>query len=255
VSCAAFSADGALVATGSWDSTVRLWEVGGKKEQAVLGEHPGGVRTLAFTPDGKTLVTAGEDKTVRLWDTKTRREKATLQGHNLAIYTLAVSPDGKLLATGGGNYKERIAGELKLWDLGSGKELRSFPVSRHTCGLVFSPDSKTLIASIGDGSTQVLDLATGQAQATLRTPYVGPVALTADGKTLATGQGSREVEGTIPLWDTGTWQQRAVVRGHQGQVAAVAFSPDGRTLVTTGHDTTVKLWPVPGGAAMEAVRK
>ena len=69
------------------------------------------------------------------------------------------------------------------------------------------------------------------------------MAFSADGKTLAAGQG----DGNVKLWDTGTWQERATLQGHKDLIFCVTFAPDGGTLASTSKDGTVRLWSVPGG--------
>jgi len=73
---------------------------------------------------------------------------------------------------------------------------------------------------------------------------VRPVAFSADGRTLAAGQG----DGGVKLWNTANWQERATLRGHKDLVFCVTFAPDGGTLASTSKDGSVRLWNVPGGA-------
>jgi WD40 repeat protein len=93
----AFSPDSKTLASGSWDETIKLWEVATGKEQATLKGHVGRVLSVAFSPDGKTLASGSGDSTIKLWDMVTGKNTATLKGHTNAVYSVAFSPDGKTL--------------------------------------------------------------------------------------------------------------------------------------------------------------
>ena len=93
----AFSPDGATLASGAGDHTVRLWEVASGRERAVLRGHTDEVRAIAFSPDGATLASGSGDHTVRLWEVASGRERAVLRGHTDEVRAIAFSPDGATL--------------------------------------------------------------------------------------------------------------------------------------------------------------
>jgi WD40 repeat protein len=76
--------------------------------------------SVAFSPDGKILASASHDKTVKFWDVATGKERATLQEHTQAVMSVAFSPDGRMLASAGGSTFGK-PGELKVWDIATGK--------------------------------------------------------------------------------------------------------------------------------------
>jgi WD40 repeat protein len=114
----AFSPDGKLLASTSWDTTARLWDVATGQSLFVLEGHDGVVNAAAFVPDGKTLLTGGEDGTIRLWDTAVGKPVGKIQAHHSEkrpdgdlrkdLFSLAFSSDGKRLASAGRDRAVRI---------------------------------------------------------------------------------------------------------------------------------------------------
>src|SRR5262249_11970587 len=102
--------DGKTLASGSQDTTIKLWDVETGKEKSTLHGHINPVYSIAFSPDGKILASGSHDKTVKLWDVATEREQATLIGHTDAVMSVTFSPDGKFLAT-------LSNGQIRLWDV------------------------------------------------------------------------------------------------------------------------------------------
>jgi WD40 repeat protein len=114
----AFSPDGTTLASGSFDETVKLWDVASGRVLKTLTGHSCWVNSVAFSPDGTILASAsgsffnaGWDKTIKLWNIASGRELITLEGHYSAINSVVFSPDGNTLASG--SYDHTI----KLWDM------------------------------------------------------------------------------------------------------------------------------------------
>ena len=109
VGAVAYSPDGRLLATGSSDHVVRLWEAATVKEVAAFQGHSDYVASVAFSPDGKLLASASFDGTARLWDAAAHKVTAVLRGHRGVVMSVAFNPDGTTLATGG------LDGTVRLW--------------------------------------------------------------------------------------------------------------------------------------------
>lgn len=113
VQSAAFSPNGKLVVSASYDRTVRLWDTRTGTALQTLKGHTDHVWLAAFSPDGKLVVSASRDSTVRLWDTGTGTALQTLQGHTNTVQSAAFSPDSKLVVSA--SYDKTV----RLWDVGT----------------------------------------------------------------------------------------------------------------------------------------
>ncbi|MCI0457422.1 MAG: WD40 repeat domain-containing protein [Gemmataceae bacterium] len=234
VGAVAFAPDGKL-ATGGADGTVRLWDVTRGVELRKWPAHAGCACALAFSPDGSRLATGGYDHTIKLWDVTNPGMALTLQGHTGVVMAVAFAPDGKTLASGS------IDGTIKLWHVASGKPVVT--VQRHTSwvnSVCFTPDGK--IVSAGSDNRIYVWTGKGQnwkvfAQMEVREGEVRCVAIARDGKSLAAGTRY----GVVRVWDISKARPVAVFKGHPGDVWAVAFSPDGKRLVSGSGD-----WDQPG---------
>jgi len=254
-----YSPYGCLLASGSWDNIVKVWDLAKGREVRTLSEHRDPVKTVAFSPDGRLIASGSADKTIKLWKVVELRNSVmlsdTFSGHDESVEAVAFSPCkqrdpsgttciewDKLLASGSADKT------IKLWDVDNRKEVRTF--SGHTgpvYSVAFSPNGKLLASGSADNTIKLWDIATGQEVRTL-SGHSGPVysvVFSPDGKSLASGSHDK----TIKLWNVDGGSVKSTFSGHDGPVKAVAFSPDpdGKLLASGSVDNTIKVWDIATG--------
>ncbi|MEI6328978.1 MAG: AAA family ATPase [Pseudanabaena sp. ELA645] len=268
-----FSPDGQLIATASYDNTVKVWQADGTLLTTLEG-HTQPVRSVRFSPDGQTIATASLDGTVRLWNRSgsfIREIRASLQ----EVFSVQFSPDGQTIVTSG---EDKTA---KLWRL-DGQLLGT--LTGHSDWVrqaIFSPDGQQIVTVSKDKNVKLwhrngtplktlsghqndiksIDFskdsrffATASSDKTVKLwsrdgvllqtmPHleeeVWSVCISPDGQTIATGSS----KGIVRLW---TRDGRLIDKwvGHEGKIPSVAFSPDGQILATASNEGITKIWRI-----------
>ncbi|NEO29627.1 MAG: hypothetical protein F6K36_04085 [Symploca sp. SIO3C6] len=231
----AFSPDGKILATGSADGEIHLWQVADAKKLLTLKVNNSWIWSIAFSPDGQILASAGEDHSVKLWNPSSGECLQTLPGHSSQIWSVAFSSDGHTLASGSEDQT------VKLWDLGSSQCLHTLRGhSGWVRSVAFSPKGDTLASSSDDSTVKIWDLSTGLCCKTLQghSQIVWSLAFSPDSQSLASSSSDK----TVKLWQLSSGECLQTLKGHASWVRSVAFSPDGYTLASGSEDQTIKLW-------------
>lgn len=163
-------------------------------------------------------------------------------GHSGSVFSVAFSPDGKLLASASADQT------IKLWDVASGGQVRSF--KGHSSGIIsvaFSPDGKLLASGGSDNAIKIWDIASGAQRKSLRGNAYA-VRFSTDGNLIAGATPQ-----SIIVWDVASGTQLFSLNGHTRTITSVAISPDGKTIASGSQDHTVKLWDVTSKAQIRSL--
>lgn len=283
-----FSPDGKLLAAGTTDNEIRVWQAADRKQLLICQGHTAWVRSVVFSPNNDIFASGSSDHTIRLWDADTGQCLQTLRGHSDRVRSIAFSPDGATLVSGSDDQT------IRLWDVQSGQQLellqghsnsvRSISFSPHSdqivsgsedrtvrlwnvetgqCHMIlqghlnkvdtvtFSPTETFVASGSADCTIRLWDVATGECLQELdeHTDRVRSIRFSPDGNMLVSGGYDRMVR----LWDVHTGQNLKILRGHTNWVRSVAFSPDGQNVVSAGDDKTARLWDIQSGRCLDTL--
>ena len=301
VTALALDPTGQFAALGGDDHSVRVWDLAQHRFSMTLDAHTDWVRTLTYSPNGEMLVTSGNDRRVIVWNTKTGEKLREYSELTHVVTSVVFSHDGQLVGVVGFGDKLRIIdgttgdrlreytcptsdmrtvafslddalivgggrnGMIRLWNSADGAVVGEFSAhSQRIRDLAFSPDG-SMLATCGDDRRVVISRVNGEQVVELPRQRAKVMKLVFCGPNkIATG-GS---DNLIHVWDLETKQPTAQLAGHTGTIAALAYAQD--VLVSSGYDTTVRVWkrtttfvsepvlpgpPVPPGPTAPPVRR
>jgi WD40 repeat protein len=288
------SGDRPILASGSIDRTIKLWDIQSGECLKTLQGHIDWICSIACSPDGQTIASGSIDQTVKLWNINTGECLATLHGHSRDVWSVAFSIDGKLLVSGSADATVRIwdvsTGQclhilqghknhiwcvvcskdgntiasgssdttIRLWNIHTGECLKTLQGHTNTLrSLAFSPNGKNLIASDDNQTIKLWDISTGKCFRTLSGYGSGIWALAVSPRNHLRDSpilASGSEDQKVKLWDINTGTCIKTLEGHTNWVRFVAFSPDGRTLASGSSDETVRIWDIQTGECVKILR-
>ncbi len=235
---------GWLLAAGTENGTIRLWDRDLNPQEPLIKGHSEVVESLAFSSDGKLLASASWDETVRLWNVSITpwQPFGTPSSHPDAVAQVAFLPDRSryLLASVGWDRVLRF----EVRDSSSSSPVALADPPTRVTAMAFSPDGKLFAAADLDGVVRLWET-TSSVWPVRGNPLFHPdeiscLAFSPNGRLLAAGR----LEGTIRLWDVKTGENLDPARRHSAAITSIAFSPDGKLIASASLDKTVKLWDV-----------
>jgi WD40 repeat protein len=239
-----FSPDGKSLVTGSFDRTIRIWDLAARAPKKVLAS---GVMPIsaAVSRDGRWIAGGFLDSSLRVW-TGDGVEQRPLKGHELQVTGVAFVPDGYLVSTS-------TDGTARLWDYERGVQKAStggFP--KGAMCLAMTRDGRSIAVGSAERQVWFLDPKSWDEHRILDGVHDGVVrcaAFSPDGQQLATGSN----EGAVVLTDVASGRRQAL-NGHTQKVNAIAYSPDGQWVATASWDGTLRVWNARGGVPVGVIR-
>jgi hypothetical protein len=252
VTAVAFSPNEAKVAAAAINQmrkdVLQVWDYEKAKAGAEIKGHSQRINIVAFSPNGKTIASGSNDNTLRMWYAGNGRDIQTYEDAKSDFLALGWSPDNNHLA-GGLSW----AGDILVWNTSWDKVEQSLAGHNDWVkAVLYSPDGRNIISGSRDGSVRFWDAKSGKEKYLIKESWWGEIndlAISGDGAYLA---GATEHAGIV-IWHVDSGKTLAVLTGHSGRVTGVAFSADGKTIISGGADGTVRIWTTPESSTPETL--
>jgi serine/threonine protein kinase len=245
VGTVAFSPNGKVLATGSRDQTIKLWNLETKGLIGTLSGDGSPIWSVDFSPSSSELAAGSYYWRILEWNLATGESYIPLQ-HNGAVWSVKISPDERLIASGSSDQT------VKVWDRQSGSILYNFTDHDDIVYAVdWTPNGRILVSSSQDTTINVMNLETGTIQYSLtgHSEPVRSIAISSDGQTLVSGS----YDDTVKVWNLTTGKLLHTLTGHSGDVLSVDISPDNQIIASGSRDRTIKLWNLQTGELLSTL--
>ncbi|MGI0485086.1 NB-ARC domain-containing protein [Pantanalinema rosaneae CENA516] len=236
-----------VLASGSADRTIKLWNPHTGQCLNTLQGHRSWVWTVRFSPDSQLLASGSYDHTIKLWQVNSGACWQTLEGHPSSVLGVTFSHDGSRLVSGG--YDQMI----KLWQVETGQCLHTWQAhSNRVWAVAISPDDRLLATGGDDQTIKIWNLATGDCLQTLtgHTNQVLCLRFTANGQQVISSSADR----SIRTWDIQTGECLTTLADHQHWVWSLNLSLNAQTLLSSSQDETIKCWNLTTGKCQQTFR-
>ena len=253
VTSVSFSPDGTMLASGSDDKTVKLWNLD-EKEPKILEGHNSSVISVSFSPDNEMIASASDDGDIKLWnfDGDIQQEIS----RNKKVTSINFSPDGSTIAIAENkgdsspneNSEDKLIGQVSLWNFESETPFKTFDAhDDEITSVSFSPDGKIIASGSKNNIVNLWNLEGDKLVKPLKdhTGVITSISFSPDGNTVASGS----LDTTIILWSLDGTKKRAL-KGHTSAVKSINFIDDGKILASGSADGTIKLWSVEDGSLL-----
>ncbi len=252
VRCVAFDLSGKLLASGSDDSSIKIWNARTGKHLKTLNCHKKRVWSVAFNPNGKTLVSGSDDQTVIVWnfdgkkletnekshDWKSVDKVVLKEAHKGRVQAVAFSDKGDVFASGGAD------ATVKIWDASTYQCVKTIYFGEYRIwSLAFLPNNSKKIAVASDEPIlRIYDIDTGDPFRTFigHKSRIRSVSFASETEKLTLASGSEDK--TAKIWDVEEGKCLQTFQGRTDRVWSVAFSADGKYLVNGSEDQQIRLW-------------
>ncbi|OQS01950.1 U4/U6 small nuclear ribonucleoprotein Prp4 [Thraustotheca clavata] len=234
-----YSPDASLLATGSWSSSVKVWNSSSCEHVHTYQGHTDRITGLAWHPKSTTespcLASGSADHTAMIWKGTSTTPAVTLKGHQHRLGQIAFHPLGTYLATTSFDHSWR------LWDIERGTELLVQEGHyREVYAIACQPDGSLLVTGDLNGLGRVWDLRSGKSILPLQghAKQIVSISWNPNSHVVATGSDDH----TIRVWDLRKRQNVYVVPAHDAMVSTVCYSSSGEVLASASFDGSMKLW-------------
>lgn len=260
VGAVAISQDRKTLISGSYDNTIKLWDLSTGESISTLIGHNSTVYSVAMSPDRQTVISGSDDGTIKLWNsatgelTRSLRDSPSQRDAATKVQSVAMTQDGQKFVSAGDDRT------VKIWQLDNGQLLHSLTGHSNKVEVVaIAPDNQTIVSGSDDGTIKMWDLETGKLNRTIEGHFKGiySLVISPNGETIITGHSQKQIH----IWHFKTGELIRTLQGNFGAVYALAINPDNKTLASAdflgeslGNQTVaIQLWDISTGQLLHTL--